>query len=157
MVMVEWPNPAHVDLEVRLIDLTADERRVAHRIVFSRLHAKKVALAAVRVVVARAAAASSAEREVLGHARRRCSRLAEGAAGPRGGPAGTVVADIVCESLARRAEAAAAGTQAEGAMEVCGVGDEAMEGGVAGRRSGGASGSRKDRGRRERWRAKQTG
>ena len=141
MVMVEWPNPAHVDSEVRLINLTADERRVAHLIVFSRLHAKKVALAAVRAVVARAAAASSAEREALGLARRRCSRLAEGAAGARDGPAGTVVADIVRESLARRAGAAAAGTQTEGAMEVCGVGDEAMEDGVAGRRSGGAPGS----------------
>eukprot|EP00966_Prymnesium_polylepis_P285221 6588654-Prymnesium_polylepis.1 len=45
MAMVAWPNPAHVDSEVRLIDLTVDERRVAHRIVFSRLalHAKKVA------------------------------------------------------------------------------------------------------------------
>eukprot|EP00966_Prymnesium_polylepis_P238165 5507875-Prymnesium_polylepis.1 len=56
MATVEWPDPAHVDSEVRLIDLTVDERRVAHRFVFARLHAKKVALAAVRAVVARAAA-----------------------------------------------------------------------------------------------------
>ena len=45
--------------------------------IHTKLHAKKVALAAVRAVVARAAAASSAEREVLGLARRRCIALCE--------------------------------------------------------------------------------
>ena len=75
MVMVEWPNPAHVDSEVRLIDLTADERRVAHRIVFSRLHAKKVALAAVRAVVG------------WWRARRRCRLRSARRWGSRGGGA----------------------------------------------------------------------
>jgi len=54
MAMVEWPKTLHMDSEVRLIDLTPDERSVAHRIVFARSYAKKVA---------RAAAASAAERE----------------------------------------------------------------------------------------------
>eukprot|EP00966_Prymnesium_polylepis_P152872 3531276-Prymnesium_polylepis.1 len=93
VAMVEWPNPAHVDSEVSLIDLTVDERKVAHCIMFARLHAKKVALAAVRAVGARAATAAAAEREAAGHARRRCSRLAEGAVALRGGTAGTAVAD----------------------------------------------------------------
>eukprot|EP00966_Prymnesium_polylepis_P008943 206398-Prymnesium_polylepis.1 len=144
VAMVEWSNPAHVDSEVRLrlIDLTVDERKVAHRIVFARLHAKKVALAAVRSVRARAATAAAAEREAAGHARRRCSRLAEGAVASRGGPAGTAVADIVRESRARRVEAAAAGGQAEEAGAACRIGDEPTEGEEAGRRAVGASGQR---------------
>eukprot|EP00966_Prymnesium_polylepis_P128228 2965630-Prymnesium_polylepis.1 len=56
MAMVEWPNQLHVNSEVRLIELTPDERSVAHRIVFARSEAKKVARAAVKAVVARAAA-----------------------------------------------------------------------------------------------------
>ena len=95
MAMVEWPNPAHVDSGFRLINLTVDERKVAHRIVFARLHAKKVALEAVRAVRARAAAEAAAEREALGHKRRRCSRLVEGAVESRGGPAGEAVAAVV--------------------------------------------------------------
>eukprot|EP00966_Prymnesium_polylepis_P194249 4503125-Prymnesium_polylepis.1 len=73
------------------------------------------ALAAVRAVVVR---------EVVCGARGAGARTAAvqptsrgGAAVPKGGPAGTAVTDIVCESRARWAEAAAAGTQTEGATE----------------------------------------
>ena len=85
MAMVEWPNQLHVNSEVRLIDLTPDERSVAHRIVFARSHAKKVARAAVKAVVTRAATACTAEREAQGQVRRRGSRLAEGVTALRGG------------------------------------------------------------------------
>ena len=111
--MVEWPNKEHVDSEVRLVDLTKDERAVAHRIIFARTHAKRVALAAVRAVRARAAAAEGGEgREAGEHARRRCSRLVEEAEAAREAPARALVSALVSNTL-RRVVAAAATADGE--------------------------------------------
>ena len=111
VAMVEWPNPRHADEEVRLIDLTTDERAVAWRIIHSRQAARKVARMAVRAVVARAAAETLAARLASGQLDRRSGRLAEVAAATAEAPARAVVASLVRGVLLRVVRNAAAASE----------------------------------------------
>ena len=108
VAMVEWAGRMrggagrlHVNSETKLIHLSQDERGVAWRIIHARRYAKKVALAAVRAVVARARAETMAVWAADGRLDRRSGRLVEVAAAANDAPARAVIASLVSDVLGR--------------------------------------------------------